>query len=930
MRFLEKGKGTDGLVLFSYLLLSLALTFPLILHLDTHVIGWNIDEGIFLWNTWWLKHSLIDLGSSPFYTTDIFYPIGVSLVFYTLTLVNGIVTMPLQLIAGPVVTLNVTTIVSFCLSAFGMYLLARYLLSRDYPRESIAQIITAPEWIKVVGAFTAGLIFAFSAPRMIYAAQGSSNLTSAEWIPLYILYLIKACDVALYPQTKPAGDHRGNWFAASKEAIIAGIILLLAAFTELTYAVFLLMFTAMYLAKLGWENRAQIRPLFALTQQASLTGITFAIGFAPMLYMVWEETKKQGDYLSTDWGYADAFSADLLGFFTPSRLHPLFGRLSNLATANFTDLNLATVGYVVILLAVVVGLRFRRQLSFWILSSFVFVVLSLGPVLHINGVSAFNFDGLKAHFPLPFIILHYIPLVKGNRMPHRFSILLSLALAVLVAFAVVWVLSKVKSLNIPQKSTRAVFPRLMLATLIPLVISLESLSVPLPLNDVRPSPFYKMLGEDKEDYAILQLPLGWRNSYGMMGIERTMVQAYQFEHGKRMLAGNTSRNPDFKFAYFAGIPALKTIADLEKGYTVPLSQVEKDRKSVQDVLELFDIRYLVVHREYVEPETEEYAREILPLEKVFDDGAIAGYKIKRLFHSEPLLIDFGAPETSMYRGEGWSGNERLEDGTTLNWSDRATSAVYFPNYGQEDLVLKARLKPFVYTNMPDQSAELTVNGKSVGVLRLDREWKEYPLIIPAGFLKKGLNVMEFRFKEIASPNKVLPGGFEIGKTGVKSPVDITIEAAGMMGGDYVRIKVNEQQVSKQGRGYNVITIDPVTGKVLGSQVFDTFGSENESARMARFLEAQTKGTIVVAAVKDDASKSLTMEAVNALRSIGAQGNLKDKFRWSHSLIGVKGASPGEAAEIIDDKAQFLHIGSDTDKRLLGVAADYLKFARPGN
>jgi hypothetical protein len=39
--------------------------------------------------------------------------------------------------------------------------------------------------------------------------------------------------------------------------------------------------------------------------------------------------------------------------------------------------------------------------------------------------------------------------------------------------------------------------------------------------------------------------------------------------------------------------------------------------------------------------------------------------------------------------------------------------------------------------------------------------------------------------------------------------------------------------------------------------------------------------------------------VAALRGIGAQGDLRDKFRWGHAIIGVQGAGSGTALEAVD-------------------------------
>jgi hypothetical protein len=60
------------------------------------------------------------------------------------------------------------------------------------------------------------------------------------------------------------------------------------------------------------------------------------------------------------------------------------------------------------------------------------------------------------------------------------------------------------------------------------------------------------------------------------------------------------------------------------------------------------------------------------------------------------------------------------------------------------------------------------------------------------------------------------------------------------------------------------------------------------------------GNWVAVAASDEASYHLTERAVNALRSIGAHQDLRGKFRWSHAIIGVKGAPAGSATELASE------------------------------
>jgi hypothetical protein len=110
------------------------------------------------------------------------------------------------------------------------------------------------------------------------------------------------------------------------------------------------------------------------------------------------------------------------------------------------------------------------------------------------------------------------------------------------------------------------------------------------------------------------------------------------------------------------------------------------------------------------------------------------------------------------------------------------------------------------------------------------------------------------------------------------------------------IYVNARQRALNRRGYNLVAIDSASGDVLWSDLFDTFASPAESHRLAEAIARLPEGTIVAAAVKDEASRALTDEAVAALRSLGAQEDIRARYHTSHVLVGVKGASPGTAVE----------------------------------
>ena len=110
-------------VLLAYIALSLVLTWPLAAHFATHVPGDGIDDPSLAWNLWWAKHALVEHPQNPFLVDWQFWPVGINLAFYTLTVLNGMLGIPLQVVFGVIPTYNLLLLSSFVLSGFGAYLL---------------------------------------------------------------------------------------------------------------------------------------------------------------------------------------------------------------------------------------------------------------------------------------------------------------------------------------------------------------------------------------------------------------------------------------------------------------------------------------------------------------------------------------------------------------------------------------------------------------------------------------------------------------------------------------------------------------------------------------------------------------------------------------------------------------------------------------
>lgn len=885
------------LVLALYLLLALALTYPLVAQFGDHVPGtatWSMDEYGYVWNNWWVKHAIFDLGTSPFQTNLIFYPLGTSLVLYTLTLFHVFLGLPIQFLFGLIPASNGELLFAFVMSGFGAFLLAWYVLRNsglDIGRSKFDMTLTS------IAAFVAGAVFAFASNRFVYASLGHYNVVATEWIPFFVLFLAKTV-------------RELRW----SNAFLLGLFAAFAMYVEPTDGVLLLLFSLVYIA-FSWHCVANCAAIGRL----ALAGGFSAVLFSPLLIPTLQEIFNSG-YSLPGWGHAEKLLVDLLGFFTPTSLSP-FSRnwIQELdqvrqATGRFVDVNTVFVGYVTLALAIAAAIRYRARVRVWVASAIIFAIFSLGPLLHINGQSVFDFDGMQVTVPMPFLLLHYIPLLKENRVPNRFSILIMLSLAVLVAIGVRWVTQK--------SSVKSEKLALVLAVGFLASILTEHASFPLPLTDARVPDVYSVIARDPGNYAVLTLPLGWRNSFGQQGAEDTRTQFYASAMGKALFSGNVQRNPPYLFDYFDRISLFHSLSQIETYGQVPDDVIARDQADAPGLMAFFNVRYVVMNPSIpgrppysdTRGAAEEYVKRVLPLgNKIYDKDGVVAYRINQAPLPSKLQISFGTPAAYIYQAEGWDRDEVILDAPG-NWTNQKSARLLLPIKDVADYALTIRALPFAYPQSPPQTMNVSVNGSDLQTFELRAKWDDYALTIPARLLKQGMNDLKLSFGYAVRPRDVFAPSYSIGSTKVTSPVDIVVNSS-----ELGSIKVNGREVSPLGRGYNVAAIDPKNGNVISAKVFRTGDERAQSRMFTDYVAALQAGTIVAVASQENVAGSLGDGTVAALRSLGGRIDIRQSPNTSHVLIGVKGAAPGTALEQAGEERAFIYVGHAADERTLAAA-----------
>jgi len=861
----------DFFALGAYFALAILLTFPLVLHLGTHVPGDGSDDPALAWNLWWVPHALVNLNTSPIYTDYMFYPIGLNLSYYTLTYLNAFISIPFQFAFNVIAAANVNVWLSFALSGFGAYLLVKYLVRNAKCEMRIANL----------SAFIAGALYAFSSNKMLYTALGQFNIASTQWIPFYVLFLLKMTD-----NRRQTTDIR----ASMRLGLLLGIFLLLQALSEFIHASFLIIFTALYLVYWLFTQRDNLLSAFRLLPSFFTAAFVFLIPMAPILAAQISDLQTEGDIFQRGLGFADVFSNDALGFFVPSHLHPIFGALE--AQFQFAYTNFASLGYAAIFCALIALWRVPSARR-WGIFGAIFVLLSLGPVLRVNGVTVFDSP------LLPFNWLLEIPFIKGNRYPSRWSVMTTLALAVMVGYGLMWLMKKVIS---HQSSVSRKFRLITVYCSLFTVLLFEHLAIPLPLSNLQAPKIYETITRDKGEFSILEVPLAWRNGFRMTGtLDQAMMfaQFYQTTHQRPMLGGNTSRNPEFKFQYFTEMPVINSLIAVETGHSLDDATRARDKELAAHVLQFFGVRYVVWHSPR-QPDNRPaldaaraYIENILPVTKFYDitneQGDIAGYRVNTTALL-PAQIRPSDPLARMYFGEGWGA---LGDNI---WATRRDAKIFWRMDAPRDAVFSFR----AFAPMPGQRVVVRVNGRDACDVRMTRGWAEYACSVERTAWSAGMNAVVLRFDALELVGDAREAGFEIGKTGIASPASIVAYSAGSEVGDFAHIFVNGVDVSPNLRGYNIVVLNAQTGAVEARAAFDAFASAQESARLAQFIAKIPNGKIVAVAVRDEAARFLTEDAVSALRSIGARADLRGKFRWSHAFIGVKGSTNGNANEYANE------------------------------
>ncbi|HWQ18448.1 MAG TPA: hypothetical protein VN455_01630, partial [Methanotrichaceae archaeon] len=480
-----------------------------------------------------------------------------------------------------------------------------------------------------VASFIAGIVFAFNPYHLIHG-MGHLGATTILWIPFSALYLIKCFKE---PSTR--------------NSVLAGIFFILVAMSDLQYMIFmglfasLLFFYDLYLT-LRHEAPRQGEALLNMFQKYAIFGLVASIGILPLTFNEILIATSKENFLRPDPSEAITFSTDLLSFFLPSILHPLFGGIVAPVSYGFTgnpSENTTFIGYTVLLLSLITIFKLRSDKTalFWIISAVFFSVMSLGPVLHLDG--RIEFTRQQVMIPLPYsLIYHTVPFLENCRTVGRFFVIAILSFSVLSGYGISWIMRRY-----PNRSNLA-------AVLVAALIVFEYASVPYPLSYVDHPAFYENISHDKGSYALLEIPATKIYESGVR------ILYYQTIHCKPIVGTQAARVPSNARDFELNTPFIRDLTYLAPANDIAAQNLTEIGASV---LNQYDIKYVIIHKDeaylgLTEDEiqfADSLLRFALKVEPVnYDNGSLAVYEV-------PLvpMRPFMALGTGFYELENWSG-----------------------------------------------------------------------------------------------------------------------------------------------------------------------------------------------------------------------------------------------------------------------------------
>jgi hypothetical protein len=464
--------------IFLYALVTLLYCYPVLGSFSSAMLGPPEDNMLSYWNLWWFQDKVLTGNGTLTYTNHLYYPEGTSMYYHAWTFYNLGLASVLGVFFTPMAVYNIIVLSTFPLAGLGTFLLVKYITKNSY--------------IALLGGF----IFAFSpfhAARVLHHL----NLSSLQFLPLFVLFFIKAI--------------KGK---GARNIVLAAIFMLLNTLCDWTYMIF-----CCYFVLMSYIYLAIRRKRLVLTDVISKSAAIVGSAIIVVSFWLWKMVSLAFQHPEVKGVGRTDYVADLLGYIVPGSLHWLgeTGIISSI-NSSLAGNQWESATYLGVPALIVVLLASRKHLAVmarYILGALAFLTFTFGPELHILG--------LAIPVLLPDTVIALIPLLSNIRAPARYVVFVYLFWSVIAAMSAGILIHSVKKASIKR----------LLLVAVPLLFFADYYSVYHEKTKIVIPECYRLIPDTDEEFGILDLPRGYIavNSYML----------YQTGHGYPIVQGWASR-----------------------------------------------------------------------------------------------------------------------------------------------------------------------------------------------------------------------------------------------------------------------------------------------------------------------------------------------------------------------------------------------------
>ncbi|MFA6081594.1 MAG: hypothetical protein WC741_04270 [Patescibacteria group bacterium] len=378
-----------------------------------------------------------------------------------------------------------------------------------------------------------------------------------------------------------------------------------------------------------------------------LTIISFFIFIIPWLYSVFQLIKLKQLEKTQSFGGAIDLSGDLASFFIPSEYNPFYKMLitklsgyslvfSKLAKLYFSSTQKFIYPGLIILFSYISIVLFKKKLplTLWkkikihFFISLLFAVILLGPFLKVFNRWYINLDGVAVLFPLPFLLIHYLPGLSSVRASTRFTPLFIFLAVIVSAHFYNYLYEKIGKKN-----------RIILISALIIIFFFDQYAV-LPKQPTAyfPMTIYKYLKISKIEGTVFEIPFTVRDGFSYLGfIHAIGPMNGQLIHGKPIIGGYFPRINSAIFKYYRNKKFINYVAAIiDKGNFNPLKEKPgpvnifpygySTETIKQDVIDL-NIKYIILKEDERYSQTLNDLIKKVGFRKTLEDNSYSLYEI---------------------------------------------------------------------------------------------------------------------------------------------------------------------------------------------------------------------------------------------------------------------------------------------------------------